>query len=294
MASDPSVPVDRPLISVIVPTYRAAAVIDGALASLAVQRLRHFEVVVSDGGSDDATLEIVERHRTALPRLIVDSRPDRGIYDAINRGVERSCGDWFLVLGADDRLHAPDTLAQAAPRLAAAPPAVELVHGDVRMMGPNLTGTPVGGRYAGPVDLARLQRANVCQQAVFYRRTLFDALGGFDERFPLHADWAFNLRTAIRGPWRWIDLVVADYAATGASGSRHDPVFQAARPWMLRDALLADPGAPWLAGARTLLLRDANQARRQGRWRDAAQLAGAWLQVALRPVRRSDGAPAGG
>jgi glycosyltransferase involved in cell wall biosynthesis len=289
MASDPSVRADRPLISVIVPTYRAAAVIDGAVASLAAQRFRDFEVVVSDGGSDDATLAIVEHHRTALPRLVVDSRRDTGIYDAINRGVAGSSGAWFLVLGADDRLHAPDTLARAASWLDAMPPAVELVHGDVRMMGPNLTGTPVGGRYAGPIDLARLQRANVCQQAVFYRRTLFDVLGGFDERFPLHADWAFNLRAAIRGPWRWIDLVVADYAATGASGARHDPAFQAARPWMLRDALLTDPGAPWLAGARTLLLRDANQARRQRRWRDAARLAVAWLQVALRPVRRSGG-----
>ena len=56
---------------------------------------------------------------------------------------------------------------------------------------------------------------------------------------------------------------------------------------MLREALLADPGAPWLALARPMLLRDANQARRHGRWREAAASAGAWLRVVGRPVRRS-------
>lgn len=269
----------RPLLSVVLPTFRCAALLDGALASVAAQTFRDLEVLVSDGGSDDDTLAVARRHAPALPRLRIDSRPDAGVYDAINRGVALARGGWFLVLGADDRLHAPDTLERAAAALRAMPDDVEVVHGDVRMMGPNLTGTPVGGRYAGPVDFARLQRANVCQQAVFYRRTLFDALGGFDTRFPLHADWDFHFRAAQRAPLRWIDLVVADYAATGMSGTRHDEAFHAGRPARLREALLHQPQAAWLRPARRLLLRDANLLRRRGQWREAGRNVAAWLSL---------------
>jgi glycosyltransferase involved in cell wall biosynthesis len=267
------------LISLVLPTFRCAALLEGALASIVAQDFRDHEVIVSDGDSPDDTLAVVRRHAPALPRLRIDSRPDAGVYDAINRGVALATGAWFLVLGADDRLHAADTLQRAAAVLRAAPPSVEVVHGDVRMMGPNLTGTPVGGRYAGPVDFARLQRANICQQAVFYRRGLFDALGGFDAAYPLHADWDFHFRAAQRAPFQWVDLVVADYAATGMSGTRHDEAFHAGRPARLREALLTHRDAAWLRPARRLLLRDANLLRRTGRWSDAGRNLVAWLSL---------------
>jgi len=102
----------RPLVSVVVPTMNSEAVLGGALQSLAGQVFRDFEVIVSDGASRDGTLALARQAAPAMPALVVDSRPDRGVYDAINRGVALARGDWVLVLGSDDRLHAPDTLAQ--------------------------------------------------------------------------------------------------------------------------------------------------------------------------------------
>ncbi len=109
-----------PLVAVVVPTMNSAAVVAGALASLAQQHWRDFEVIVSDGGSDDGTLAVAQAFAGRLPALRIDSRPDRGVYDAINRGFALARAPWFLVLGSDDRLHAPATPEDSAPVLAAA------------------------------------------------------------------------------------------------------------------------------------------------------------------------------
>jgi glycosyltransferase involved in cell wall biosynthesis len=255
----------RPLITVVIPTMNSAALVGQALESLAGQTLRDFEVVVSDGASKDDTLAVAERHAGALPALRVDSRPDTGVYDAINRGVALARGEWFLVLGSDDRLHSPATLAEMATHLRVAADA-QVVYGDVRMMAENQCGVAPGGRFAGPMPLKRLCGSNVCQQAIFYRRGLFDALGGFDLRYRLYADWAFNLRAAFRAPTTWVDVVVADYAATGMSATTIDTVFIDDLPELIRSELLAHRARRALWPLQRRVLRDADRLRRRGQW----------------------------
>lgn len=265
-------PGGAPRLALVIPTFDSAPVLAGALESAAVQTWRGFEVIVSDGASRDATLAIAESFRPRLPRLVVNSRPDTGVYDAINRGVRASTAEWFLVLGSDDRLHDPATLGALAAALddpRRVPPGVDIVHGDVRMMAANHHGVPAGGRYGGPASLARLLRENICQQAIVHRRRLFDTLGGFDLRYPVYADWHFNLRAAFHGDFVWLDLIVADYAATGLSGQRRDARFLAEMDGIVRAELQARPGDPRLRPARRELLRQADRLRRRGRWGEA-------------------------
>jgi glycosyltransferase involved in cell wall biosynthesis len=283
--------VSQPLLAVVVPTFRSAGVLPGLLESLAAQRFRGFEVVLSDGASEDGTLALARAAAPKLPALVVDTRPDQGVYDAINRGVRLSSAPWFLVLGSDDRLHATDTLAQAAAVLQALPDPVsdleasEFVYGDVRMMAANLHGVAAGERYAGPVPFAQLASSNICQQAIFYRRSLFDALGGFDLRYPLYADWAFNLQASFRRPMQWIDLVVADYASTGMSTARFDKRFIAERPSLVRQGFVEHGDKPWVRAGRKRLLRDANWLRRHGRWAEALQNLKVWFDLLPLPPR---------
>jgi len=91
-----------PTISVITATYNAAAVLPRLIESLAAQTDQDFEWVVADGGSTDGTLEILEKAKSQLKTVIIDSRPDFGIYDAMNRAVKISTGEYYLVAGADD------------------------------------------------------------------------------------------------------------------------------------------------------------------------------------------------
>jgi glycosyltransferase involved in cell wall biosynthesis len=274
---------ERPLVSVVVPTMNSARVLEGALSSLSIQRFRDFEVILSDGSSVDDTLAMAERHVASLPSLRIDSRPDAGVYDAINRGVELARGEWFIVLGSDDCLHAADTLAVVAPHLRAESSAV-MVYGDVRMMATNPCGVAPGGRYAGPMSMQRLFSTNICQQAIFYRRELYDTLGGFDTRYRIFADWDFNLRAAFMAPIRWIDVVVADYSATGMSSTAQEPKFYEELPGFIRNHLLLYPTRRDLWPAQWRVVRDANRMRRRGQWREAFSALGVYFRLLGRRI----------
>ncbi len=91
-------------LSIITATYNAAEHLPRLIESLLAQTDQDFEWVVADGASTDGTLELLEQARPKFRRVIVDSRPDFGIYDALNRAVKLSTGKFYLVLGADDEL----------------------------------------------------------------------------------------------------------------------------------------------------------------------------------------------
>lgn len=267
-----------PLVSVVVPTWRSARLLPGGLQSLAAQTMRDFEVLVSDGGSDDGTLEVARAAAPRLPALRIDSRPDDGVYDAINRAIPLTRGAWVLVLGSDDRLHAPDTLEHMAVALRRS--RADVVHGDVRVMSAGSSlGSLAGGRYGGPTALGRLLKDNVCQQAIFYRRSLFDRIGLFHPRYRVWADWEFNLRAVLEKDFEWVDLVVTDYHALGFSNDRVDEVLSEELPEILRSAAMARPFDPRLKPLHRALLRQADTLRRRGRLRDAFLYLGSWARI---------------
>lgn len=269
-----------PLVSVVVPTFNSQATLARALASLAAQTERDFEVIVSDGASRDDTLRIAQAHAPSLPSLHIDSRPDQGVYDAINRAIARARGQWVLVLGSDDRLHAPDTLARIVPALRDA--RADVVYGDVVVTGPSHLGVPPGGRYAGPMPLARLCTVNLCQQAIFYRRSLFDTLGGFRLDYRLWADWEFNLRAAFRAPMQWVDVVVADYATSGMSSAVKDSAFEDERLELVRRELASRPHDRRLWTVQRRLLSQANALRKRGQWRGMWRQLGSYVALLAR------------
>lgn len=100
-----------PLISIITITYNAAPVIRPTLESLNAQTFRDFEHLVIDGASKDDTVSIVSE---MCPDSIIRSEPDRGLYDAMNKGLRAAKGKYLLFLNAGDALHTPDTLQQYA------------------------------------------------------------------------------------------------------------------------------------------------------------------------------------
>lgn len=218
--------------SIVVPTYNAAATLARCLESVAAQRGADHELVVVDGGSSDGTVELLQDH--AAPSLRWTSGRDRGVYDAINKGIALARGRWVLVLGADDELAAPDVLE----RVAAAGGDADILHGRVYR-------AEKGREEGGAFDAATLLHRNLCQQGLFYRRELFERFGGFDLRYRVCADWAFNLRCLGAGcRAQALDLVVSRYAGTGLSSRVTDEAFYADRLALVADAFgktLADP-----------------------------------------------------
>lgn len=196
-----------PLVSIVTATFNAARELPFTVRSIAAQRGASFEWVVVDGGSSDGTTALLARNEPLVARWI--SEPDRGIYDAWNKGCVLARGDWLLFVGAGDELVAEDTLARLAPQLAAAHPAHDLVYGKLRYISSlgrrdlDEAGTPweeLRGRW----QLGR--PALPPHGALFHHRSLFEAGRRFDPRFRIAGDAEFLLRHAMRKPPLFVPL----------------------------------------------------------------------------------------
>ena len=91
-----------PLISIVVPCYNAASTIERTLKSLIEQKYPNLEAIAIDGGSNDGTLEILDRYQHYFTKII--SEPDRGQANALNKGFKLATGEIFGWLCADDEL----------------------------------------------------------------------------------------------------------------------------------------------------------------------------------------------
>jgi len=94
-----------PLLSIIVVTYNAEAVVSRTLESIAAQTGRDYECVLVDGASKDDTVAVAHRYAKRLAGLELSSEPDESLYDAMNKGLEKAQGDYVLYLNAGDVFH---------------------------------------------------------------------------------------------------------------------------------------------------------------------------------------------
>ena len=122
-------------ITVVTITYNAAGVLQRTLDSLLRQDYAYVEHVVVDGASKDQTVKMVEAYQTQVTAMHPDwtvrlkSEPDGGLYDAMNKGLERATGDYIVFMNAGDCFAADDVLSAVA-RSAAQDPHPAVVYGD--------------------------------------------------------------------------------------------------------------------------------------------------------------------
>ena len=118
---------NEPKISIITVTYNAGAVLEKTLRSVASQKYDNLEYVIVDGASKDDTLSLVERWRDHVDILV--SEPDKGLYDAMNKGARLATGDWILYMNADDVFVDEKVVPDVAAFIETHPEA-EVVYGD--------------------------------------------------------------------------------------------------------------------------------------------------------------------
>ena len=163
--------------TIITVSRNAAAHIGSCLESVLRQTYAEVEHVVIDGASTDGTQNIVESLSGRVSVFV--SEPDRGIYDAMNKGLSRARGDYILFLGADDYLIDENVLADVAQRLQEAP--ADVVYGglEVRRGDGHIS-------VFHPPPPAEALDFMICgclpHQATFAHKSVFERIGPFDQR----------------------------------------------------------------------------------------------------------------
>lgn len=176
-------PDSSPLISVVIVCKDPGPRLKDALASVWAQHISPLpEIIVVDGGSEDGSRVWLVSQRARFASLIME--PDKGIYDAMNKGLAAAHGEWVFFLGADDKFFHDAVLnrTQTALKQTTAGVAVsEIAYEDGRVC--SLAAKP------NPLD-----RNFARHQGIFYRRTLFAEYGTFDPSLKFAGDYDFNLR----------------------------------------------------------------------------------------------------
>lgn len=185
-------------ISIITASLNRKEFIGAAIESVLAQNYPDIEHWIIDGGSSDGTLSFLARY----PHLKVLSEPDRGVYDAWNKGVDRATGDVISILNSDD-VYAPGAFRSCA-RIFDASPSVPVVSGGCQIYRT--------GRHGNEIEMHRYQdpkryRLSLRNSTVglpiinsrFFRRSLFDELGRFDLAYAVASDREFLIRASLAG-----------------------------------------------------------------------------------------------
>jgi hypothetical protein len=179
----------RPLITVITAVYNGAKTLERCLRSVISQNYDNIEYIIIDGGSTDGTLDIIRQYEPAIDYWL--SEPDRGIYDAWNKGVQVAMGDWVAFLGADD-MYLPGAIHSYMETIAAWPDRrLEFISSRV-----NLThGTEVVRTIGKQWRWKSFRRyMSVAHVGSLHRLSLFQKYGLFDISYKISGDYEFLLR----------------------------------------------------------------------------------------------------
>lgn len=183
-------------ISVITPVRNRAATLGASLRSVHGQDWGSIEHIVVDGASTDGTLKVIEAHRDRIAKLI--SEPDKGVYDALNKGIAAATGDIVGFLHADDEFARPDVLSRVAACFQ--DPRVDAVYGDLVYVKNHDPDQVVRYWRSGPYKRASFAQGWMPPHPTFYvRREVYARHGGFDTRFRIAADYENMLRILWRG-----------------------------------------------------------------------------------------------
>lgn len=180
--------------------------------SVVAQTFRDYEWIIIDGGSTDGSRELIEQYAEHIAYWV--SEPDKGIYNAMNKGLRQAKGDWLQFLNSGDELSEATILEEVF----ALPMEGDVMYGDNYC---TLDGKVVGKKvYPEEISLYYFYLCTINHQAAFYRRDVFEGLE-YDERFRISADIALNCSLVYRNKrFVHIPLFVVRYDISGISSEK--------------------------------------------------------------------------
>jgi glycosyltransferase involved in cell wall biosynthesis len=205
----------QPVLSVITVVHNNVRDIERTLLSVLNQTYTDIEYIVVDGGSTDGTMDIVNKYSDRIAKIV--SEKDRGIYDAMNKGISMMSGDYVLFMNSGDEFYTPDTVA----RVFASAPGADIYYGETEMI--NDKGESLGQRrHKAPKKFnwkGFKYGMSISHQAIYIK---YGLIGPFDKKYKLSADIDWIIRAAQKAyKIVNVDMYVAKYLVGGMSKNKH-------------------------------------------------------------------------
>lgn len=280
---------DTPLVTVIIPTYNRAELVNAAVESALAQSYLRREIIVVDDGSTDDTQA---RLRTFGGRIRVIYQRNAGPSAARNAGVEASSGEMVAFLDSDDRW-LPHKLARQIEVLEAAGKEVECCIANMTLCfndgrrGTSFVSAEIGSQHSAGIWLNPAEvlatRFLMFNQAAVIRRAAFQQLGGFDERLRVLEDYDLALRLAVRGPWAFVSEPLVEWKQSQDSLShilKQSSVTHESWGRILEDFVEKIPTSQAFEKVRNLSRAASNQSKRELRARRLSDSGVFWKRAA--------------
>lgn len=183
--------------------------------SIANQTFQNFEWIVVDGGSTDNTLEILEKYKNRINVLI--SEKDNGRYDAMNKGIKASKGEWLQFLNGGDYFTNNDVLQKIFENKSYNS---DILYGNMNIE--DKTGNLVLCKYPETVDIDYFMNDTISHPSSFVKKELFEKYGGFEEKYKCISDWEKWLCFASHNcVFEFTDEIIANFKNDGVSFSKN-------------------------------------------------------------------------
>ena len=187
-----------PLFSIITITYNAERWLEQTILSVLSQSYAGIEYIVIDGGSTDGTVEIIRRYASGIAYWT--SEPDKGIYDAMNKGIQRATGDYVWFINAGDTFYAANTMQQVATLLEGKKRWPDILYGETDIV--DEAGQSLGlRRLRAPKRLSwksfRMGML-VCHQSFVVKRAIVP-MYDLQYRYSADFDWCIRCMKQARG-----------------------------------------------------------------------------------------------
>ena len=182
-----------PTFSIITVTYNAAATIEATLLSVRQQTYRHFEHLIIDGASKDNTLYIIYKYKDDTIKVF--SEPDKGLYDAMNKGIRMASCDYLCFLNAGDTFHEVDTLEKIANTISTTPHGLpSILYGETAIVNAERQFLHMRRHKATDVLTWKSfqQGMLVCHQAFLVKRTLAEPYN-LQYKYSSDFDWCIRM-----------------------------------------------------------------------------------------------------
>ena len=209
----------KPIISIITVIYNGADLLTGTIESVIGQTYPAIEYIIVDGGSTDGTVAVIEKYTDRIGQWV--SEPDKGLYDAMNKGLKMATGDFVWFMNAGDHIYAPDTVEKIMEKWR---PETDILYGEVMLVDDNRK--ELGTRSAtttqkltNPLHWQDLAKGMVvCHQGFLPRRQI--APFYIENNLTADIDWVIKCLKASKRTTA-TEIIMASYLVGGLSKQQH-------------------------------------------------------------------------
>jgi putative colanic acid biosynthesis glycosyltransferase len=203
---------ENPLVSIITVSFNAGKTIEATIKSIINQSYENIEYIIIDGESTDNTIDIIKQHQYNIKHWV--SEADTGVYDAMNKGIDQSSGDWIIFLGADDKLF--DKLA-IEKLIKTSQLNNQSREKPLAIFGNTLYSD--GKCFKSFLDARTLVRNTIQHQSAMYHKSLFDNFR-YDSSLRICSDYELNLLVYIKHVQvRYINSIISICSCDGLSSN---------------------------------------------------------------------------